>query len=79
MRENSRLTPWNGSEIDHQTIAVEVRSVASAPNAPRWYTSRVIGTASTAISTALGISSMAIWRTPVPIVRRRSSRAPRAA
>ena len=36
VRENSRLTPWNGSEIDHQTIAVDTRSVASAPNAPRW-------------------------------------------
>ena len=79
MREKSRLTPWKGSEIDHQSIAVEVRSVASGPNAPRSYTSRVIGSASTAISTALGISSRQIWRTPVPIVRRRSSRAPRAA
>ena len=24
VREKSRLTPWNGSEIDHQTSAVEV-------------------------------------------------------
>ena len=35
VRENSRLTPWKGSEIDHHSIAVAVRSVASAPNAPR--------------------------------------------
>ena len=28
VRENSRLTPWNGSEIDHQTIAVFTSSVA---------------------------------------------------
>ena len=31
VRENSRLTPWNGSEIDHQTSAVVTRSVASRP------------------------------------------------
>ena len=36
VRESSRLTPWKGSEIDHQTIAVDVRSVASEPKAPRW-------------------------------------------
>ena len=79
VRENSRLTPWNGSEIDHQTSAWDTRSVAPVPKCPRWYTSRVIGSASTAISTALGISSSAIWRTPLAIVRRRSSLAPRAA
>ena len=33
----------------------------------------------TAINTALGIRSRQIWRTPLPIVRRMSSRAPRAA
>ena len=38
-----------------------------------------MGSASTAISTALGISSRQICRTPLPIVRRRSSWAPRAA
>jgi hypothetical protein len=35
VRENRRLTPWKGSEIDHQNMAVDVRSVASSPNAPR--------------------------------------------
>ena len=29
VRENSRLTPWNGSEIDHHTSASVTRSVAS--------------------------------------------------
>ena len=36
VREKSRLTPWKGSEIDHQTIAVATSSVASASNSPRW-------------------------------------------
>ena len=36
VRENSRLTPWKGSEIDHHTMAVLTSSVASASNSPRW-------------------------------------------
>jgi hypothetical protein len=36
VRENSRLMPWKGSEIDHQTMAVLTSSVASASNSPRW-------------------------------------------
>ena len=79
MRENSRLIPWNGSEIAHQTIASDTRSVASGVELAALVDEPRDRLGEHRHHHRARDQQQAIWRTPLAIVRRRSSRAPRAA
>ena len=75
---SSRLKPLKGRLKRNQNSASATWSVDSASNSPRSYTRRVIGSGSTIVTAAAGISSSAIWRMPLPWVALRPSQSWRA-